>query len=704
MPEPGPDPLRPKSKPAGAGSETDGKIGNDDLMAIFGGVVSKDKASVSAEPPASPATPVPVAPAEPPAAPKPQTSPADPLRVPPSVLDGLESLPEIGAETPATPAPVPQTASAEPSHAPVEPNAAPKPDLSHLGSLPPLETVLSAPVAAPVEPSVGVPTPAQAVSGDTLLDGVSDSEPDVPVAHSTPQPPPPPLETPKAESAAPSLEAAQVAPAPTAESPEAKPAELGNVHLPPSLQPPGLKPGALFVKPSAPQGDPLGLFAAGAAATNSVEPASPAAPAPEKEASASAAAPVEAPSPATFPKLHPMDLPPMPAGTPSSTGKNLEDPLSLFKSVPASKAPETVPADVPAGRVPQVPAASASPLPPLGEGKALPPSDPLHLFDPKPAAAAPVSSRPPWENPPVAPPEPAPKPPSFAPGAVNAPTPAADPLHLFDGSAPPVPKAASSADLPPFEGLNGTGVPPKDFSAPPPPRPRVKLAQEEEGEDVPFFQELKAKWVQKTHVPMWAWTLLLVLIALGIAGTLAKSFIKPPVQLTDSLPALHPTRTDVKEVVGLDITSYLDLDGKVKQLGFGPLVGLSVPEIPSPNFLSVYVNTVTKTYAVLVMRPGLNKVSLSFVNTLSTGTWLSTNGWDVKGGSLEKLDSESAPQAPPAALWALHQKRLEKALQGGVESTNANQWRFLCALTDHLRWFMSFKDIPAYKAAFEDWF
>jgi hypothetical protein len=175
----------------------------------------------------------------------------------------------------------------------------------------------------------------------------------------------------------------------------------------------------------------------------------------------------------------------------------------------------------------------------------------------------------------------------------------------------------------------------------------------------------------------------------------------------DRLEALRPARTDVRQIVELDITAFIDIESKIKQLGFTPLVQLSVPEIPAPNLFAVYTdsgNQKYKSYAVILKVPGSNMPRLSFVNVLSNGTWLSTNGWASKNQELEKLSSESAPGEDPVALWAHHQKRVDQAVQTGVAVTGVNERRFMCALSDHLRWYMAFKDIPAYKALFEEWF
>jgi hypothetical protein len=286
-----------------------------------------------------------------------------------------------------------------------------------------------------------------------------------------------------------------------------------------------------------------------------------------------------------------------------------------------------------------------------------------------------------------------------APGGMNPVLPPVD----NQGAAPDMPKTTPAADDMSWKsGLVKPLFPARPVAIPPPVSKSGRPSDERKGGA--FLRRLLEPVAAKTRVPVLAWEILMVLAILGGLAAAVLSFQKPAYQLTENLPALRPARIEVGQVVELDITSYLDLEGKIRQIGFVPLTRLSVPEIPSPNFFSVYLNPASKTYGILLKVPGSNTPRLSFVNILSNGTWLSTNGWASKDQELEKLNSESGVKEEPAALWAHHQKRLDQAVQSGLSVPSANEWRFICALSDHLRWFMAHQDIPAYKAAFEDWF
>jgi hypothetical protein len=219
-----------------------------------------------------------------------------------------------------------------------------------------------------------------------------------------------------------------------------------------------------------------------------------------------------------------------------------------------------------------------------------------------------------------------------------------------------------------------------------------------------FLSRMLKPLAEKTKVPVIAWEVLVVLMVLGVAAAIGMKLRTPSYQLVDSLTPIHPIRMEVGEVPELDITAYLDIENKLKSMGFAQLTKVQIPEIPTSNLFSVYLNPSDKAYGIILKVPGSNAPRLSFVNVLSNGVWMSTNAWSAKDQELEKLSSESAPKEDPSVLWAHHRKRLEQSKQAGLGVPNANEWRFLSSLSDHLRWYLALKGIPAYKAAFEDWF
>jgi len=407
------------------------------------------------------------------------------------------------------------------------------------------------------------------------------------------------------------------------------------------------------------------------------------------------------PSAPTLPKTP--ESSPVPGMAPAASG----DPLHLFDGPSPAKAPASVPAPPPA---PAPPIAST----PVTSG---PSGDPLHLFDhpapasaPKPAMDDPLHL---FDGASATPPKP---------GAPQAPPAAADPLHLFDGTASTTPAAPQAPALDPLHlfdaggfptsptpgaGLGGPGMVPPPIAPPKVsanlPIPPMKAKPTKEKKPSVLVKAL-APLAAKAKVPVWVLGAAAAALVVGLVALLFFTFQKPAYQLADQVVALRPTRAEVREVVEMDITAFIDIEAKVQQLGFAPLTRLAVPEIPAPNFFSVYMNPQNKTYAIILKLPGVITPKLSFVNTMTTGTWLSTNGWETQSPAMDKLDSESAPNDDPNALWARHQRHLEGATQAGQNPSLTSEWRFVSALCDHLRWYMDMKGIPAYKAAFADWF
>jgi hypothetical protein len=423
-----------------------------------------------------------------------------------------------------------------------------------------------------------------------------------------------------------------------------------------------------------------------------------------------------------------MPMPPFPKADIRTTsavglGASQDDPLHLFDAppvIPASAPPPHVEAPSMQQPVPNsIFPGPGTGFPGLGTDASK--DDPLHLFDgpPKPISENPtVASKPMMDDPlhlfdaPQAPASPFSTPLGMAENKVSAASgESRAPQGMSGAGANAAPEPGQPAMAPPVPASNGLdmmggAIKPPIAPAKVPAARMAKLTQLPTGpSQVTKARSFVAPWLlpiaQKTKIPVLVLELLLVLVPLGVATGLFFFFQKPSYQLVDRIEALRPTRTEVGEVVELDITAYLDLEGKIKQMGFTPLTRLSVPEIPAPNLFSVYLNPASKTYGIILKVPGSNMPLLSFVNILQDGTWLSTNGWPSKDQELEKLSSESAPKEEPAALWARHQKRLD---QTEVGVANANDWRFICALSDHLRWFMALRGIPPYKAAFADWF
>ncbi len=206
------------------------------------------------------------------------------------------------------------------------------------------------------------------------------------------------------------------------------------------------------------------------------------------------------------------------------------------------------------------------------------------------------------------------------------------------------------------------------------------------------------------RVPLWLLELFMVLLlTTAVVGSYwaAKG---TGYKLVDSVTPLHMVRMEVTQMVELDITAYLELESKLAKLGFNPLIKVGVIEIPSPNLFSVYLKPDTNSYGVILKVPGSNTPRISFLSFLSNEMWLSTNGWASQNQELEKISSQSFPGLAPEALWKQHLTRMNHYMQAGVGLQRANAYRFLSALSDHLRWFIEIREIQPFKARFEDWF
>ena len=680
MSEPGSDPKTPKKNPREQYPFKLEKMGKDDLLAILGGVVSSPSGSASeqapVEAPVVPTVPKPVEPhVEAPAEPAVKGPVAVHAEAPvePAVQEPVAAHVEAQAE------PAAQEPVATPTEAPVEP-VVQEPVAVHAEA--PAKPVVQEHVEASVEAPISSAIKPAAVPSVEFI--ARAAPPGAPLPSSKPG-----VDlslTEKPDAASESLDEISEEPRPFIPKPPVqtdvpKGLETGEVPAPiPPVAPLSTPETAQEVPP--PVKESLPLFPQ----TEKEKPAEIASPEPEK-------APFQLPPSLTPPGMNSMFPKNASLGT---------DPLGLFKTnAPSSTA-------IPESAKPQVETAASGMPGPFGLKPATPQNDPLHLFD-----GPPITS--PEKN--TAGPKPAVDLSHLAPPKdfTN------DPLHLLNNPAAPAAATSATPGIPADVLPTAPGAVPETMAPLPdseawkstltrPPalsRPYTPPAKAVESKKASFLHRKLQPLADISKIPVKIWEILVVLVFLGLVAGVAALFHKPAYQLVDRLEALRPARTDVRQIVELDITAFIDIESKIKQLGFTPLVQLSVPEIPAPNLFAVYTdsgNQKYKSYAVILKVPGSNMPRLSFVNVLSNGTWLSTNGWASKNQELEKLSSESAPGEDPAALWAHHQKRVDQAVQTGVTVTGVNERRFMCALSDHLRWYMAVKDIPAYKALFEEWF
>jgi hypothetical protein len=691
MSEPGADPKNPKKNLREQYPFKLEKMGKDDLLAILGGVVSSPSESepeqVPVETPVVPVVPKPMeSQTEAPAEPAIQVPVMAHVEAPvePAIQESVESHVEAPVE------PVIQEPVVDHVETPVE-LAVQKPVESHVEALAKpvvqehaeasVETPAPSAIKPPAKPSAEFITRASAPSMPLLS-----SKPDVELSLT---------EKPDAVSEILDEMSEEVRPfisKPPVQTEAPKGLEIGAVPSPilpvePPPTPEISKEALAPVKESLPVPPPV------EAALPQMEKAKP--------------LEIEPPEPG---KAH-FQLPPSltPPSMESMFPKNVTlgtDPLGLFKSsAPSSTA---IPPAGPESAKPQGETAASGMSGPFGLKPSTPQNDPLHLFD----------------GPPVASPDKtfaSPKPTVDLSHLSPSKDVTSDPLHLLNN--PMAPAAATpvtpvtpagvsptaqgmvpdtTAPLPESEAWKSTLTRPSALS-----RAYTPHAEAADAKKASFLRRKLQPLADISKIPVKIWEILTVLVFVGLLAGVVMFFHKPTYQLVDRLEALSPARTDVRQIVELDITAFIDIESKIKQLGFAPLIQLSVPEIPAPNLFAVYTdsgNQKYKSYAVILKVPGSNMPRLSFVNVLSNGTWLSTNGWASKDQELDKLSSESTPGQDPVALWAHHQKRVDQAIQTGVTVSSVNERRFICALCDHLRWYMELKDIPAYKALFENWF
>jgi hypothetical protein len=267
--------------------------------------------------------------------------------------------------------------------------------------------------------------------------------------------------------------------------------------------------------------------------------------------------------------------------------------------------------------------------------------------------------------------------------------PALDPLHLFD--------AGGSRPLRPGGGTRRSGHGPAAHRAAQGLREPTDPSDEgktDQGEEAFGPGEGAGTFGREGKVPVWVLGAAAAALVVGLVCFVVLYLQKPAYQLADQVVALRPTRAEVREVVEMDHHGVHRHRGEGATVGFAPLTRWRSGDPGAELLLGVHESPEQDLRLILKL-PGVITPKLSFVNTMTTGTWLSTNGWETQSPAMDKLDSESAPNDDPNALWARHQRHLEGATQAGQNPSLTSEWRFVSALCDHLRWYMDMKGIPA---------
>ncbi len=209
---------------------------------------------------------------------------------------------------------------------------------------------------------------------------------------------------------------------------------------------------------------------------------------------------------------------------------------------------------------------------------------------------------------------------------------------------------------------------------------------------------------KKLKIPTYVFLILLAAAITGLLAGIITLIHRPSVALTDTIPPIHLVLVNSGQISEMDVTTYSDLQGQLQKMGFTSALQMTIPQLPSPNYFDVSLKEDVGTYAEILKTPGQITPHLSFVTVFTNGTWFSTNACQGTDQDVEYHVSEFYPKDSPDQLYIKHVQNVEKFKQDRdwqVQLMSEN--RFIAALSDHLRWFLVKKDIPAYKADFALW-
>lgn len=214
-----------------------------------------------------------------------------------------------------------------------------------------------------------------------------------------------------------------------------------------------------------------------------------------------------------------------------------------------------------------------------------------------------------------------------------------------------------------------------------------------------FFDDLAVKF----RVPTFAVIALVLVIVVGSIVGINLSSSQTDVPLVDSIQPIHFVQVNAGQVAEMDVTAYSELQNQVQTMGFQPILQMTIPQLSS-NFFDVGMKQDAGAYSEIIKMAGQLAPHLSFVTVFTNGVWFSTNAWQGTNQSLEYLVSEFYPNDTPDQLWVQHVQTLTKLKQDkGWEVQPLSENRYMAALSDHLRWFLDKKGIPAYQADFNLW-
>lgn len=208
----------------------------------------------------------------------------------------------------------------------------------------------------------------------------------------------------------------------------------------------------------------------------------------------------------------------------------------------------------------------------------------------------------------------------------------------------------------------------------------------------------------KLRVPTY---IAIVLVAALVVGSIMGITLwanQPVVPTVDSIQPIHFIQVSSGQVSEMDITAYSDAQNQVQSMGFQPVLQMTVPQLPSPNFFDVGMKPDAGVYSEIIKFPGQLAPRVSFVTVFSNGVWLSTNGWDGTNRNSTTAVSEFYPNDTTDQLYVQHMQTLAKLKQdNGWDVQSMNENRYMSAFSDRVRSFLDKKNIPAYQADFKLW-
>ncbi len=399
-----------------------------------------------------------------------------------------------------------------------------------------------------------------------------------------------------------------------------------------------------------------------------------------------------------FSQAAPPSLAPSPsAGSPLNfKGRGLDDDLLGLLGAPApSAAPKADPPKAPPPKF-EMPDPSQSPPPSI---------TPPPKLTPSPSSPSKIDfPLPPLEKPPSL------APPVLKQAPMGSNKPSLDLNSLTAGapsSLPPFPKSPAVPDLPasadplPLTPDKVAGLP----IAPAKKKNKVySLAKIWVKFLVRRSYEMFDPLAQKLKVPTYVFLAVVFTLLGGAVVGIGAYLDRPTVAMAETVPPIHFIQVNSGQISEMDVTTYTDLQNQVQTMGFSPLMQMTIPQLPSPNYFDVGIKDNIGTYSEILKTPGQITPHLSFVTLFTNGVWYSTNGWEGKDQQMEYLVSEFFPKDTPDQLYVKHVQGVEKLKQDRDWQVQAmNQNRYMAALSDHLRWFLAKKDIQGYKADFQLW-